>query len=73
MPDFLSTDYSLQVRLGIETSRAYANLQAVAAVNQLNLQSPKAFASKPTVLDQVSAEYRRQSRKIERAGTDIKK
>lgn len=70
MTDFLSTDYSLQVRMGIETSRAYANLQAVATVNQLKLQSPKAFASKPTVLDKVTAEYRRESRKIERAGTN---
>lgn len=72
MSEFISTDYSLQVRMGIENSRAYANLLAIAAVNRLKQQSPKAFTNKATVLDEVDAEYKRESRQIERAGTHLK-
>ncbi|MFD1840371.1 hypothetical protein [Paracidovorax cattleyae] len=71
MADFVSTDYSLQVRMGIETSRAYANQQAIAAVNQLKLQAPKTFAKKLTGLDELSAGYKRESRRVERAGTKV--
>lgn len=70
MADFVSTDYSLQLRMGIESARAYAIQTSISALSDINAQkSLAAVKALTSASSAVHKDFQREFKRIERAGS----
>lgn len=68
MADFISTDYSIQLRMAIENARAYSVQKALLAIKNLSPASRQLLTTSPAI-KKIERDLQKETERIERSGS----